>query len=66
MPLRSRIEYVLTHARGVSPMLFLPRTNARRDLGLGCDRVGIEPSSPNDPRRNLRNVASFRAARPLT
>ena len=48
---RSLIEYAVAHAQGVGPMLFLPWANARRDLGLACDKVGIEPCSPNDLRR---------------
>lgn len=48
---RSLIEYALTHARGKDAMLFLRWQNARRDLLVACDRVGIEPCSPNDLRR---------------
>ena len=44
------IEYAVAHARGVGTMLFLPWGNVRRDLALACDKVGIEPCSPNDLR----------------
>jgi integrase len=48
---RSLVEYAFAHARGVAPVLFLPWQNVRRDLAIACDKVGIEPCSPNDLRR---------------
>jgi hypothetical protein len=47
------LEVILDELPAEQDRLFAPWTNMRRDIKKACDRVGIDPVSPNDLRRTF-------------